>query len=330
MTSGVIVYLARSTEQDVTELIGSLSSLKKHFLDRFPYPVIAYVEESFRPEWKHRVILKTGITPKFERVHFEIPEFLNPKDIPQYYPPGTTLHPIGYRHMCRFFSGTIYRHPSLEPYDYYWRLDTDSRLLSEIRYDLFEFMERENYRYGYCSIVMDGPVYTEQMWSVVKEYIEAQKITPSFLDDYIEDGEWNLSLYYTNFEIAALEFWRSKQFSDFFDHIDRSGGIYRYRWGDHAVHLFAVAMFMNRDEVYRFKDIGYYHYPVINLPFPQIVRSLGRLPMRFYLLIIHNFFLPPFTRPPEFPVFIKKACPSLYRIFRRIFFRATSDLKPQF
>ena len=33
---------------------------------------------------------------------------------------------MGYRHMCRFFSGEIFKHPIMENYDNYLRLDTDS------------------------------------------------------------------------------------------------------------------------------------------------------------------------------------------------------------
>ena len=35
-------------------------------------------------------------------------------------------------HRCRFFCDGIFRHRALEPYDYYWRLDTDSFVLNDI------------------------------------------------------------------------------------------------------------------------------------------------------------------------------------------------------
>ena len=37
-------------------------------------------------------------------------------------------------------------------------------------------------------------------------------------------------MYYTNFEITAIDFWRSKPYRDFFEHIDQSMGIYTHRY----------------------------------------------------------------------------------------------------
>ena len=108
---GVIVYLARSAEADVADLEKSLKLLRKNFLRRFSYPVIVFIEESFKPEWKQRLLETTRVKCRFETIRFEIPSFLAGEKFPEY-----VLEPkfkMGYRHMCRFFSGAIYREPAL-------------------------------------------------------------------------------------------------------------------------------------------------------------------------------------------------------------------------
>lgn len=40
---------------------------------------------------------------------------------------------------------------------------------------------------------------------------------------------WNLCHYWNNFEIADLDFFRSKEYREFFDYLDRTGGFYRER-----------------------------------------------------------------------------------------------------
>jgi hypothetical protein len=36
---------------------------------------------------------------------------------------------VSYHHMCRWNSGFFYKHPSLENYDWYWRVEPDVRTL---------------------------------------------------------------------------------------------------------------------------------------------------------------------------------------------------------
>lgn len=91
---------------------------------------------------------------EFEKVNFDtLPNGLIQDQIPKYFPhPTLWVGPvgygdpgfsIGYRHMCRFFSGEIYKHPALEEYDYYMRLDRDSLFLSEVDFDCFALMRKK-------------------------------------------------------------------------------------------------------------------------------------------------------------------------------------------
>jgi len=43
---------------------------------------------------------------------------------------------------------------------------------------------------------------------------------------------WNMCHYWSNFEIADLDFFRSQQYCDFFDHRDENGGFYYERVRD--------------------------------------------------------------------------------------------------
>lgn len=40
---------------------------------------------------------------------------------------------------------------------------------------------------------------------------------------------WNLCHYWNNFEIADLDFFRSKEYREFFDYLDPKGGFYYER-----------------------------------------------------------------------------------------------------
>lgn len=258
----VVVYLARSKPKDIAELKLSLSLLDVNFNDKFKYPVIIF-HEDINENLMKKIREATRSKVQFEKVRFEIPDFLNKEKIPEFIYVDGDCFSIGYRHMCRFFSGIIFQHPALKEYDYYWRLDTDSFLLDKINYDVFQFMQERDLEYGYIDIFKDEPA-SKGLWDTTKKYIEDNNIKPKFLHKFMSNGVWDRSYYYTNFEISKLDFWRSDEFISFFNYLDRSGGIYKYRWGDHVIHLLAVSMFVSEDHVHKFSDIAYQHQGFIN------------------------------------------------------------------
>jgi len=49
------------------------------------------------------------------------------------------------------------------------------------------------------------------------------------------DGEYNLCHFWSNFEIASLDFWRGEAYMKYFETLDKAGGFYYERWGDAPV-----------------------------------------------------------------------------------------------
>ncbi|OIP76251.1 MAG: hypothetical protein AUK06_00285 [Parcubacteria group bacterium CG2_30_36_18] len=256
-----IIYLANSAPKYIADLKLSLSSLDVNFNDQFRYPVIIF-HRDFSEALIQDIRKATRSNTRFEKVKFEIPDFLNKAEIPE----RCFGFDIEYRHMCRFFSGLVYRHPGLKDYDWYWRLDTDSFLLSKIDYDVFYFMQKHNYMYGYITMLKDRPETVKGLWDLTKKYIRENKIQPTFLHKFTLGGVWNRTIYYTNFEIGKLDFWHSEKFISYFNYLDRSGGIYKYRWGDTPIHSLAIYMFIPEKQVHQFSDIAYKHQSFVNQP----------------------------------------------------------------
>ena len=73
------------------------------------------------------------------------------------------------------------------------------------------------------------------------------------------EGDYNLCHFWSNFEIADLNFWRGEAYTKYFEYLDQKGGFYYERWGDAPVHSLAAALFLNMDELHWFHDIGYKH-----------------------------------------------------------------------
>jgi alpha 1,2-mannosyltransferase len=258
-----ILYLARSKRGDIENLKHSLSLLDINFNDKFNYPVIIF-HEDFNESLLEDIQKSTRSNLKFEKVDFQVPDFLKNEAIPEFIYVDGFEFSIGYRHMCRFFSGLIYQNPALKGYDYYWRLDTDSFLLGKIDYDIFRFMQENDYLYGYMCTGIDHPDVVNGIWDITKKYIEANDIKPTFLQKFTPGGIWDMTGFGTNFEISNLDFWHSSEFKKYFDYLDHEGGIYKHRWGDNDIHFLAVSMFIPEDRIHKFEDIAYQHQSFIN------------------------------------------------------------------
>jgi alpha 1,2-mannosyltransferase len=253
---GAIVYLSRSTADDLHDLRRSLWNLDRFFNRRHGYPVVIF-HEDFSPALMAEIRRWTSSTLEFAVVDFRLPEFVNPADVP---PRILGRFPIGYRHMCRFFAGMVYRHPAMQQYDWYWRFDTDSFLRCSVGYDPFEAMERGQHLYGYITLLKERPEVVQGLWETSRRYATENGLDLARLGSLTDErGGYNLLYYYNNFEIVDLRFFRSPTYLRFFDYLDRTGGIYQFRWGDAPIRTIAVALLVPPAQVRRFDDIGYSH-----------------------------------------------------------------------
>lgn len=245
-----ILYLVRTSIEDLADLNESLNLLYSNLLKYTTAEVLVFHESSFT-EFKNDVQYPVI----FHEIEFNLPKYTEEilRKIPEYFPhpthgngPIAYGHPgfsMGYRHMCRFFSGEIYNHLEIKKYDYYLRLDTDSRIHTPLGYDIFEWAEKNNCEYGYIepAVQYDNPKVIEGLWNL--------------FDTDIPEG----LMYYTNFELAKTSFFLSKEYQSFYKKIDESGGIYIHRWGDAPIKYLGVNMFMNKDKVKPVRGFTYQH-----------------------------------------------------------------------
>lgn len=60
---------------------------------------------------------------------------------------------LSYRNMCRFNSGFFFRHPLLDKYRWYWRIEPDVQFHCDLDFDPFVYMQENNKVYGACARV---------------------------------------------------------------------------------------------------------------------------------------------------------------------------------
>ncbi|KAI9370584.1 nucleotide-diphospho-sugar transferase [Aspergillus egyptiacus] len=220
-----------------------------------------------------------------------------------------------YHHMCRFYSGFFYKHPLLMKYEWYWRLEPEIKYFCDITYDPFIKMAEANKTYGFTIAVKELRETVPNIFRYASAYkrkknIESQGLWEMFLEpreeakpdeeqpenlpeeilmtepgerneidpETMEGENYNMCHFWSNFEIARLDFFRSKEYEEFFEMMDRSGGFWMERWGDAPIHSLAAGILLSPSDIHYFRDFGYRHTTIQHCPANAPARQLPRIP----------------------------------------------------
>jgi len=305
--SAAIFMLARNSEVD--DAIHAVRSLETQFNQWFQYPWIFLNDVEWSEEFKTKVGAETSGKAVFETIDksmWDWPEHFTENDkqsakktwkkmydaMDEIFQNGTHVLKEGYHHMCRFNSGFFYDHPALAKYKYYWRVEPGVTFSCKIPYDPFAYMARENKKYGYTIALYEVGSLIPSFFRATSDFVESRykhkrslwkamleaswapwpirKYILSRLSSRNAAGDiWNYCHFWSNFEIADLDFFRSRQYRDYFNYLDRKGGFYFERWGDAPVHSLAAAFILEPEQVHYFQDIGYRHPPFQHCPIDQ-------------------------------------------------------------
>lgn len=165
----------------------------------------------------------------------------------------------GYRKMMHWFAIDIWQYfadyakTTGCEYEYVMRFDEDSFLHSPIKYDVFDFMKRNDYYYGFrlCSYEMQ---VTQRIWKLWRQH----KGSP----EPIRDVDLEMCGVYNNFFVAKISFFQSSAVQKFLRFVDRQGLIYRRRLGDLMIHSMTIYAFAPSEKIHRFLDFSYEHATV--------------------------------------------------------------------
>lgn len=259
-------------EGDLKGVVEVIRKLEDRFNKNYHYDWVFLNDAEYSDDFKAQVTkfvsgkARFGVIPK---EHWSYPSFIDQtkaKEERQRMEDDGVIYggSESYRHMCRFNSGFFYRHPIMEEYKYYWRVEPHVDFTCDINYDPFKYMVDNNKTYGFTITIHEFVRTIETLWDTTKEFINSHKeyLHPNNLVDFVSNdkGEsYNLCHFWSNFEIADMDFWRSKEYDEYFEFLDKSGGFFYERWGDAPVHSIAVSLFLNKEKIHFFRNIGYQH-----------------------------------------------------------------------
>ena len=260
-----IVYLADFKGTERLEMLeNSIIALQRFFLSTFPYPVILFYEPP-------RGFNLTEVMLRLERhsahLHFheivgfrDIPDYLNASEITTAEEYNKYGFRMGYMFMCRFWAHGVFQQEAMRQLRYYWRLDTDLTLLQPIMIDPFAYMQANDLSYLHGALSTEDRHVVIWLWGTVLRFMRDFDIDLYRLQSYTNgNGDYNLLIFYNNFEVSRTRMWQTPLYSAFFTYLNRTGGILQRRWGDAPIRTLALAALFPHAKVEQWRGLCYFH-----------------------------------------------------------------------
>lgn len=282
-----IFYLTQNTPVRRTYLKTSLYFLFRHFNAAYRYPVILFHEGDYDLAAQEDVLLSVRETCRslvtfqtLDAEDFKIPAHIDADKVRRI----VALKPVPYwrnekyRMMCRWWLKGFAKYAT--NYDYVMRLDDDSFIEEPIQTDMFQLMAQKKAVYasnlihtdcGLCCYGMkeffEPKFHEKKMGGLLSELFLPTKIPMKAIQCHTfrsvmtlngvthvpeELSAWSPVIYYNNFFVMSMDFWRSPAVTALVDDIDANGSIFYYRWGDAPLHTVIASLLGGVDRIERF------------------------------------------------------------------------------
>lgn len=252
-------------------MVEAMNDLERTWNNKFNYPWTFFNDVPFDEEFKKRTQAATNATCHYELIpkeHWEVPAWINDdlvKESAEILKDDGVQYAsmVSYHQMCRWNSGMFYKHPALKNTRYYWRVEPKVHFFCDVDYDVFAYMQDNNKTYGFTINLYDAPKSIPTLWPETVDFLaeHPEYLAKNNAMDWLTDSSrrpehnrlangYSTCHFWSNFEVADMNFWRSKAYEDYFTHLDRAGGFFYERWGDAPVHSIAIGLFEDKSKVH--------------------------------------------------------------------------------
>ena len=212
--NATFVTLARNS--DLWEIVKSIRQVEDRFNRKFNYDWVFLNDKPFDDAFKKvTTSLISGKTHygEISPDHWGFPDFIDQdkaakvrEDMAQ----RKIIYgdSISYRHMCRYESGFFFRHPLMNQFEWYWRVEPSIELYCDINYDTFKFMADNNKKYSFVLSLYEYVETIPTLWDSVKRFMQkhpehiVEGNSMRFLSD--DGGETYNRCHFVSFECTLM------------------------------------------------------------------------------------------------------------------------------
>ncbi|KAI9472006.1 MAG: nucleotide-diphospho-sugar transferase [Benjaminiella poitrasii] len=260
-----------------------IKSMEDHMRNGTRYPWILLNNNHFTTEFKKYIRKVTTAPVFFGRIDLEAWEYPYWIDIPRaeslMFDQATSkaVHKgasLSYHQMLRYQSGFFFHHPLFRDIDYTWRVEPGADYSCQMDEDMFVYMKENNKTLGFVLTMKESLSTIPTLWTHVNQFKELfpELVLPATdtIYPWIHDKDkntYNQCHLWTNFQIADLSFFRSEAYQKYFRYLDNTGNFFYERWSDAPVQTIAAALFLKKEQIHFFNNIGYSHSVANHCPY---------------------------------------------------------------
>lgn len=178
-------FVMLTRNQEIEGVVKSMQSIERHFNQWFQYPYVFLNDEPFDSVFRDTVGSLTTAEVRFGEVGELDWEF--PQDVRDTLRFKHSIEDQGdrgimygnmesYHKMCRFYSGIFYKHPLVQEYEWYWRIEPDVEFFCDITYDPFVEMENSGKKYGFTVLIKELYWTVPNLFRFTKSFIKQNNV----------------------------------------------------------------------------------------------------------------------------------------------------------
>ncbi len=191
--------LARKS--DVWEIADSIRQVEDRFNRDYGYDWVFLNDKPFDETFKKVTTSLVSGKTKYGRIpqeHWSFPEWIDQdkaSKVREEMAEKKIIYgdSVNYRYMCRFESGSFFRHPLMLDYEWYWRVEPGVKFYCDIHYDPFAFMAKNGKKYGFVISLFEYIETIPTLWDTVKKFMSEypEHIVESNSMDFLSDDQGN-------------------------------------------------------------------------------------------------------------------------------------------
>lgn len=173
-------FVALARNSDVWEMAKSIRNVEDRFNHRFNYDWVFLNDKEFDETFQKVTSALTSGKTRYGLIpeeHWSFPDFI---DLDKAAQARKELgekkiiygDSISYRHMCRYESGFFFRHPIMNEYEWYWRVEPSVELHCDINYDTFAWMAKHEKLYSFVISLYEYKETIPTIWDSVKKFMK--------------------------------------------------------------------------------------------------------------------------------------------------------------
>lgn len=170
-------------------------------------------------------------------------------------------------YVHRFFAVTCWDVMQSMGYEWMMKVEHESVFLSEIRYNIFDYMRSMNMLFGFRLHTIEcGGQCDSKFSSFVTDYMQLNNATPAHTTIDVHDynaGEGSRG-FDNSFFVTNISWWKSLELQRFVKAYEASGFISTHHHTDLIFHSMAVKLFASPARVMHFADWTYQHHGMRN------------------------------------------------------------------